>query len=175
MNKNQPIIVTGAAGFIGSCMIRWLLDNGFEHIVAVDDFSSLEKQSNLDKKKITSFVNRSDFFEWLQQQSGLPSYIIHLGARTDTTEFDYRIHQELNVEYTQQLWNYCAIQQVPLIYASSAATYGDGHLGYKDDHELVFQLSPLNPYGVSKNEVDKWVLHEEIHPPFWAGLKFFNV
>jgi len=175
MNKNQPVIVTGAAGFIGSCMIRWLMDNGFENIVAVDDFSRQEKQANLKNKKIASFIERAHFFEWLQQQTILPSYIIHLGARTDTTEFDYRIHQELNVEYTQKLWNFCAIQQVPFIYASSAATYGDGQLGYRDDHEIVFKLSPLNPYGVSKNEVDKWILHEEIHPPFWAGLKFFNV
>jgi ADP-L-glycero-D-manno-heptose 6-epimerase len=175
MNKNQQIIVTGAAGFIGSCMIRWLLDKGYTNIVAVDDFSSIPKKPNLEKKNIQAFVERADFFEWLQQQPKPPAYIIHLGARTDTTEFDYRIHQELNVEYTQKIWNYCAIQQIPLIYASSAATYGDGQLGYKDDHALPFQLEPLNPYGVSKNEVDKWVLHEEIHPPFWAGLKFFNV
>jgi ADP-L-glycero-D-manno-heptose 6-epimerase len=175
MNKNQQIIVTGAAGFIGSCMVQWLQMKGYTNIVAVDDFHKEEKKPNLASKNIAAYIERSRFFEWLQHLSVPPAYIIHLGARTDTTEFDYRIHQELNVEYTQQLWNYCAIQQVPLIYASSAATYGDGHLGYKDDHDLPFRLNPLNPYGVSKNEVDKWVLHEEIHPPFWAGLKFFNV
>jgi ADP-L-glycero-D-manno-heptose 6-epimerase len=175
MNKNSQIVVTGAAGFIGSCMVQWLLENGFTNIVVVDHFQRTSKKPNLANKKITEFIERAHFFEWLQFLKVPPTYIIHLGARTDTTEFDYRIHQELNVEYTQQLWNYCAIQQVPLIYASSAATYGDGSLGYKDDHQLPFQLQPLNPYGVSKNEVDKWVLHEEIHPPFWAGLKFFNV
>lgn len=175
MNKNQQIIVTGAAGFIGSCMVQWLLHKGYTHIIAVDDFKKELKRSNWANKNITEFVERSHFFEWLQHLSAPPAYIIHLGARTDTTEFDYSIHQELNVEYTQQLWNYCAIQQVPIIYASSAATYGDGSLRYTDDHELPFRLMPLNPYGVSKNEVDKWVLHEEIHPPFWAGLKFFNV
>jgi ADP-L-glycero-D-manno-heptose 6-epimerase len=143
--------------------------------VTVDDFSQLPKKPNLENKHINEFVERTHFFDWLQHLSVPPAYIIHLGARTDTTEFDYRIHQELNVEFTQKLWNYCAIQQVPVIYASSAATYGDGQQGYRDDHQLAFQLKPLNPYGVSKNEVDKWVLHEEIHPPFWAGLKFFNV
>ncbi len=175
MNKNQQIIVTGAAGFIGSCMVQWLINNGYTNIIAVDDFHKEAKKPNLASKNIAAYIERTYFFEWLQHLSVPPAYIIHLGARTDTTEFDYRIHQELNVEYTQQLWNYCAIQQIPLIYASSAATYGDGQLGYKDDHELPFRLNPLNPYGVSKNEVDKWVLHEEIHPPFWAGLKFFNV
>lgn len=175
MNKNQQIIVTGAAGFIGSCMVQWLLQKEYTNIIAVDDFTKASKKPNLAGKKNVDYIERIHFFEWLQHLSVPPAYIIHLGARTDTTEFDYSIHQELNVEYTQQLWNYCAIQQVPLIYASSAATYGDGSLGYKDDHELPFRLTPLNPYGVSKNEVDKWVLHEEIHPPFWAGLKFFNV
>ncbi len=175
MNKNQQIIVTGAAGFIGSCMVQWLISNGYTNLIAVDDFCKDAKKPNLASKKMVAYIERNHFFEWLLHLTVPPAYIIHLGARTDTTEFDYRIHQELNVEYTQQLWNYCAIQQVPLIYASSAATYGDGHLGYKDDHELPFLLNPLNPYGVSKNEVDKWVLHEEIHPPFWAGLKFFNV
>jgi len=85
------------------------------------------------------------------------------------------IHQHLNVEYSEQVWNYCTLKNVPFIYASSAATYGDGALGYKDDHALCFDLKPLNPYGISKNEFDKWVLHQEDHPPFWAGLKFFNV
>jgi ADP-L-glycero-D-manno-heptose 6-epimerase len=175
MNKNQQVVITGAAGFIGSCMVQWLINNGYTNIIAVDDFHKEAKKPNLASKNIAAYIERTYFFEWLQHLSVPPAYIIHLGARTDTTEFDYRIHQELNVEYTQQLWNYCAIQQIPLIYASSAATYGDGQLGYKDDHELPFRLNPLNPYGVSKNEVDKWVLHEEIHPPFWAGLKFFNV
>jgi ADP-L-glycero-D-manno-heptose 6-epimerase len=175
MDKKQQIIVTGAAGFIGSCMVQWLLDNGYTNIVVVDDFRQPAKKPNFEHKQVVVYVERSQLFDWLQHQSNPPAYIIHLGARTDTTEFDYSIHQKLNVEYTQKIWNYCAIQQVPLIYASSAATYGDGQLGYQDTHELSFKLEPLNPYGVSKNEVDKWVLHEEIHPPFWAGLKFFNV
>ncbi|HEY7162054.1 MAG TPA: NAD-dependent epimerase/dehydratase family protein, partial [Acidobacteriota bacterium] len=84
-------------------------------------------------------------------------------------------HEKWNVEYSKSVWTYCTEKKVPLIYASSAATYGDGELGYKDDHDIVSQLKPLNPYGVSKNEFDKWALEQEKQPPFWAGLKFFNV
>ena len=104
-----------------------------------------------------------------------PLFLFHLGARTDTTEFNYAIHQHLNVDYSQKIWNYCTINNIPLVYASSAATYGEGELGYDDNHEFIEQLKPLNPYGVSKNEFDKWVLHQVDQPPFWAGLKFFNV
>jgi len=114
-------------------------------------------------------------FDWLERNDPQIDFVIHLGARTDTTEFDYAIHQELNVEYSQKLWEYCSHKQVPLIYASSAATYGGGELGYNDNEKEVENLHPLNPYGKSKNEFDKWVLHQKNHPPFWAGLKFFNV
>ena len=102
-------------------------------------------------------------------------FIYHLGARTDTTEFDYSIHEKLNVEYSKKIWHYCVEKKIPLIYASSAATYGNGELGYKDDHGLVKNLQPLNPYGISKNEFDKWALNQFHSPPFWTGLKFFNV
>ena len=102
-------------------------------------------------------------------------FVFHLGARTDTTEFDYSILEKLNVDYSQQIWNYCSEKNIPLVYASSAATYGDGELGYKDDHDLPFKLNPLNPYGRSKNEFDKWALKEKKQPPNWYGLKFFNV
>ena len=98
-----------------------------------------------------------------------------MGARTDTTEFDYSIHEELNVVYSQNVWNYCTEKNIPLIYASSAATYGSGELGYDDNHEIVEDLKPLNPYGISKNEFDKWALKQTETPPFWAGLKFFNI
>jgi len=98
-----------------------------------------------------------------------------LGARTDTTEFNYAIHEALNVEYSKSIWNYALAHQIPLIYASSAATYGAGELGYNDDHAVVEKLKPLNPYGVSKNEFDKWALQQTDAPVFWTGLKFFNV
>ena len=169
------IVVTGAAGFIGSCMVSYLNQQGFENLILVDEFNDAEKELNLLHKKYLVRVEREDFFNWAQKEKPVVSFVFHLGARTDTTEFDYAIHQHLNVEYSQKIWNYCTINNIPLVYASSAATYGEGELGYHDDHEIIEQLHPLNPYGISKNEFDKWMLHQEDHPPFWAGLKFFNV
>ncbi|ULQ54562.1 ADP-glyceromanno-heptose 6-epimerase [Flavihumibacter fluvii] len=175
MEKNAVIVVTGAAGFIGSCLVGFLNGKGFNNLILVDDFSKITKAPNLKGKRFLEKIERTVFFEWLNEHKPQIDFIFHIGARTDTTEFNYAIHQELNVEYSQKIWNYCTIQNVPLVYASSAATYGAGELGYDDKHELAFSLKPLNPYGVSKNEFDKWVLHEACHPPFWAGLKFFNV
>ncbi len=175
IDTDAVIVVTGAAGFIGSCMVSYLNENGFDNLVLVDEFDAEEKDLNLLHKKYLVRVEREIFFEWLAREKPVVDFVLHLGARTDTTEFDYAIHQRLNVEYSQQVWNYCTVNNVPLVYASSAATYGSGELGYKDDHAVIEQLKPLNPYGVSKNEFDKWVLHQEDHPPFWAGLKFFNV
>ncbi|MFY8128610.1 MAG: NAD-dependent epimerase/dehydratase family protein, partial [Chitinophagaceae bacterium] len=169
------IIVTGAAGFIGSCMVSFLNENGYHNLIIVDDFGVEEKRKNWETKQVAHVVERHSLFEWLQQHQPKIDCFIHLGARTDTTEFDYSIHQLLNVDYSIDVWNYCTQHQIPLIYASSAATYGDGNLGYNDNHELPFQLVPLNPYGKSKNEFDKWALQQQAKPPFWAGLKFFNV
>jgi ADP-L-glycero-D-manno-heptose 6-epimerase len=120
-------------------------------------------------------VERDLFFDWLQENKPAIRFVFHLGARTDTTEFDYAIHEQLNVVYSQKIWQYCSSEKIPLVYASSAATYGAGEFGYDDDHALCDKLQPLNPYGRSKNEFDKWVLKQETTPPFWAGLKFFNV
>ncbi len=175
MKKEAAIIVTGAAGFIGSCMVEYLNEHGFANLILVDEFNREAKQPNFSGKKFTKQVEREELFTWLYNDKPQIDFVIHLGARTDTTEFDYSIHQHLNVEYSQQIWNYCTLNNVPLIYASSAATYGDGEMGYKDEHALCHQLKPLNPYGISKNEFDKWVLHQNDHPPFWVGLKFFNV
>lgn len=175
MKKEATILVTGAAGFIGSCMVQHLNKSGYKHLVLVDEFNRENKEPNLANKQFEKQIERESLFTWLYKEKPAIDFVIHLGARTDTTEFNYAIHQHLNVEYSQNLWNYCTVNNVPLIYASSAATYGDGALGYKDEHSLCFDLKPLNPYGVSKNEFDKWVLHQEDHPPFWAGLKFFNV
>jgi ADP-L-glycero-D-manno-heptose 6-epimerase len=175
MEKNSVIVVTGAAGFIGSCLVGFLNLKGFNNLILVDDFTKTQKEPNLNGKLFLRKVERSVFFEWLNKHKPKIDFVFHIGARTDTTEFNYAIHQELNVEYSQKIWNYCSVWNVPMVYASSAATYGAGELGYDDNHELSFSLQPLNPYGVSKNEFDKWVLHEDCHPPFWAGLKFFNV
>jgi ADP-L-glycero-D-manno-heptose 6-epimerase len=120
-------------------------------------------------------VHRDELFEWLDLERPFIRGCYHLGARTDTTEFDYSIHQRLNVDYSRRIWEYCTQNNVPLVYASSAATYGDGSLGYSDAHDMPEKLHPLNPYGVSKNEFDKWALRQEQTPPHWYGLKFFNV
>ena len=175
MNQHAKIIVTGAAGFIGSCLVSYLNEKGFENLILVDEFEDEDKEYNLLHKKYLVRVERENFFDWVNREKPAVEFVFHLGARTDTTEFDYAVHQRLNVAYSQNIWNYCTINNIPLVYASSAATYGAGELGYEDDHSIVEKLVPLNPYGESKNNVDKWILHQEDHPPFWAGLKFFNV
>ena len=179
MNKettsSTSIIVTGAAGFIGSCMVQYLNEQGFTNLILVDDFGIESKRVNWESKQYEGIVERQSLFEWLERNEPTIDVFIHLGARTDTTEFDYSIHKALNVVYSQNVWNYCTEKNIPLIYASSAATYGSGELGYDDNHEIVEDLKPLNPYGISKNEFDKWALKQTETPPFWAGLKFFNI
>jgi ADP-L-glycero-D-manno-heptose 6-epimerase len=175
MDKELNIVVTGAAGFIGSCLVSFLNTKGYHKIILVDDFSQKEKDVNLHGKKFLKKIERESFFNWLQNEKPKIDFVYHIGARTDTTEFDYTIHEHLNVDYSKKIWTYCSKNNIPLVYASSAATYGAGELGYKDDESIIEQLQPLNPYGVSKNEFDKWVLKQESRPPAWAGLKFFNV
>jgi len=175
VNRSSTIVVTGAAGFIGSALTEYLNYKGYNNIILVDDFSRVDKKPNFEKKKYITTVERENFFEWLFQNKPRIDFIFHIGARTDTTEFNYSVHQHLNVEYSKKVWEYCSVHLIPLIYASSAATYGNGELGYDDNHAIIPSLNPLNPYGVSKNEFDKWVLHQKNHPPLWIGLKFFNV
>jgi ADP-L-glycero-D-manno-heptose 6-epimerase len=188
------IVVTGAYGFIGSCLVQYLNQKGITDIIAVDDFSKTEKAANLANTQIHTRVERSEFRAWFEQNHPSVSFVFHLGARTDTTEFDRKILTELNLDYSKYLFLQCATYSKPIVYASSAATYGAGELGYSDaDANLSFQLKPLNPYGDSKNDFDKWLLGmvdsreklktktflgfgEDLTPfPFWAGLKFFNV
>lgn len=213
--RKPMIIVTGAAGFISSCLVKELNLRGYNDIAVVDDFSKTEKNENLNGKKIIAKVPRKDFFTWAEAFKKEIDFIFHLGARTDTTEFNKAIFDELNVEYSKKMWNFCTENKIPLVYASSAATYGLGEFGYQDNHEIPEKLKPLNPYGDSKNDFDKWVLRHAsaaqtpfvnsdsnaaqeptdknqssggavpeqrkrvegsaTTPPFWAGLKFFNV
>lgn len=169
------IVVTGAAGFIASGLVEKLNEEGFYDLVLVDDFSRKDRKANYINKKYTALVDRSAFIAWLHENENQVQFVFHLGARTDTTEFDQAIFDELNLNYSKDVWNACVEHGLPLVYASSAATYGDGALGYDDRHDIVEQLQPLNPYGDSKNDFDKWALQQEKQPYFWAGLKFFNV
>ena len=169
------IIVTGAAGFIGSVLVSKLNKDGIIDLVLVDDFTKNEKAANLESALFLAKIEREVFIDWFKENTAEVEGVYHIGARTDTTEFDQSIFDHLNLQYTKDIWNICSDASIPLIYASSGATYGLGEFGYKDDHSIVEKLKPLNPYGDSKNDFDIWALKQEKQPPFWAGLKFFNV
>ena len=169
------IVVTGSAGFISSCLISKLNEQGITDLVLVDDFANDEKEKKYVNKKYKSLINRENISDFLEKKKSEIEFIFHLGARTDTTEFNKIIFDKLNLNYSKVIWNFCTENNIPLVYASSAATYGMGELGYDDNHEVIPKLKPLNPYGESKNDFDKWVLEQNETPPFWAGLKFFNV
>jgi len=187
------IVVTGAAGFIGSCMVKRLNDAGYQDVLAVDDFSRPDKNRNLENKQLWGQMHRLNFVRWLERNHTDVDAVIHLGARTDTTEQNPEIFNELNLEYSRALWMLCAGFDIPFLYASSAATYGLGEIGYADNHATIPQLRPLNPYGQSKQDFDVWVLQQTMndqsetishgdssfvihHSSFhWAGFKFFNV
>lgn len=171
----KKIVITGAAGFIGSCLLETLNRKGMDQIVIVDDFSKTIKNSNWSSKKFSDKIEREHFFQWLDDHYQEVSFLFHIGARTDTTEFDVSIFDRLNVKYSRDAWKKCAEYRIPMIYASSAATYGLGEFGYEDRHDIVERLKPLNPYGISKNEFDKWALQQKNTPPNWYGFKFFNV
>ena len=169
------IIITGAAGFIGSCFIKKLNDEGYNDLVLVDNFSIAEKNKNYEGKKFSQKINRDEFPEWLRKNQLHVQFVFHIGARTDTTELDRELFNRLNLDYSKEIWNICVEFGLPLVYASSAATYGLGENGYDDDESKIPTLKPLNPYGDSKNDFDIWALEQERKPFFWAGLKFFNV
>lgn len=168
------IVVTGAAGFIGSRLVDKLIENKFMDIVLVDDFNKSEKLYNLANKNLLNKIHRDNFSNWIDYNHKFIEIIFHIGARTDTTEFDYSVFEKLNVNYSKMIWNKCCEYGIPLIYASSAATYGMGELGFNDNID-PYLLKPLNPYGISKNEFDKWAVAQIEKPYFWAGFKFFNV
>jgi len=170
------IVVTGAAGFIASCLVSRLNAANFNDLVVVDNFAIEKKLPNIQGKKLREYVDREEFFDWLDAHHEQVEFVFHLGARTDTAEQDPAVFDLLNLNYSKQMWLACVRYNLPLVYASSGATYGDGRLGYSDqDDALPYHLRPLNPYGESKNDFDKWALAQEEKPYFWAGLKFFNV
>lgn len=172
------IIVTGACGFIGSALLGKLQELGYGELVAVDDFSHTSKLPNLANKSLKARIDREEFPEWFIENSSKVQFLFHIGARTRTNEFDWEVLNHLNVDYSKKLWNTCTKFSIPFIYASSAATYGNGELGFDDKPEGRSQLKPMNPYGESKQLFDLWAEEQAKvgnHPPFWAGFKFFNV
>ncbi|HQQ93365.1 MAG TPA: ADP-glyceromanno-heptose 6-epimerase [Bacteroidia bacterium] len=169
------IVITGAAGFIGSCLLSKFNQEGVHNLVIVDDFSQHEKDRNYTLKRFYQKIERRDFIAWFEKHAEVVEQVIHIGARTDTTEFNVELFNELNLNYSKSIWTICSKRQIPLIYASSAATYGLGEYGYDDDESKIPLLKPLNPYGDSKNDFDKWALVQNNKPPHWYGLKFFNV
>ena len=173
-SKKSIILISGAAGFIPSCLAHRLFKEGHD-LVLVDNFHFPEKNKNLEGLSSCKRIERDDLFTWIEENEPVIDFVFHLGARTDTTETKKYIFDKLNVEYSQDIWRYCTLEDIPLIYASSAATYGLGEHGFVDDHEIVNSLKPLNAYGDSKNNFDKWALKEFMSPPAWYGFKFFNV
>ncbi|MCW5906943.1 MAG: ADP-glyceromanno-heptose 6-epimerase [Chitinophagales bacterium] len=171
----KKIVVTGAAGFIGCNLARELNALGYTDLILVDSFGNEAKEKNLAGVSFSEKVERENFHEWLNENGHEVAFVFHLGARTDTTEFNFRVLDSLNLSYSKTIWETCTVKQIPLLYASSAATYGAGEHGFSDNHELIKNLKPLNPYGLSKQLFDLFVLEQKNTPPFWCGLKFFNV
>lgn len=167
------IVVTGTNGFIASRLVQKLNQLGKKDIILVDDEQAKHQKQAVNKLDFQEFIDRNKLIDWLPQQNDI-EFIFHLGARTDTTEQDQNIFNELNLNFSKAIFSYCSQQNIPIIYASSAATYGDGSQGYDDELDSHL-LSALNPYGESKLQFDLWVNQQKKQPPFWAGLKFFNV
>jgi ADP-L-glycero-D-manno-heptose 6-epimerase len=169
------IVVTGSAGFIGSCVSHYLTAQKKHEVIEVDDFSQSHKRLNFEPFKTHQRIQREAFIHWFRTAAKTVDFVVHLGARTNTTEQNLELLKALNLDYSKDAWKICTEYAIPLIYASSAATYGNGELGYSDHHDLIPSLVPMNPYGQSKQDFDVWALEQNSTPPFWAGLKFFNV
>jgi len=171
---DRLIVITGAAGFIGSCVVRHLNDLGIFNLLLVDDIKKTEKWKNLLNKKCADFISRHDLFKWLEGNQKNVQAFIHLGACSDTMETDGNYLMENNFRYTVRLAQYALEHGHRFIYASSAATYGNGGLGFGDDHDQLEQLRPLNLYGFSKYYFDLWAKQQGILDKI-VGLKYFNV
>ena len=169
------IVVTGAAGFIGSYLVGKLNRSGFNKLVLVDRYDDQQKDRNLRSKQYHQLIDRDDFLDWFGHHRNQVDMVYHLGARTDTIGQEPESYKELNLIYSQKLWEACTDSGIPMVYASSAATYGNGEHGFSDCHTRIENLKPLNLYAWSKHDFDLWALRQKKTPKFWAGLKFFNV
>jgi ADP-L-glycero-D-manno-heptose 6-epimerase len=169
------IVVTGAIGFIGSAFVSFLNQLGYTDIIVVDDFYQWKKEKNLSGRRVHDWVHRDLFIQYFGKLASQIEVVFHIGARTDTISEDVSVFNALNLNYTKDIWRICTANSIPLVYASSAATYGDGNFGFSDDHKLVKKLKPLNAYAASKHDFDLWALEQKQTPPYWYGLKFFNV
>ena len=173
------IILTGGGGMIGS-MIAWHLNTqmNFDDFVIVDDLINEQQENNFNKRKFIEYIAKDDLKKYLNDKKNV-SAVIHMGAISATTESNFNRLLQSNIRFSQALWHWCAENKVPFIYASSAATYGNGSVGYGDNESELDKLSPLNAYGYSKHFFDRWVQLElsknQPTPPQWCGLKFFNV
>jgi ADP-L-glycero-D-manno-heptose-6-epimerase len=169
----MSIIVTGGAGFIGSCIVRTLNDMGIADIIIVDNINTTEKWLNIRNKTFSDYIHKGELTQKLDSFEGI-THVIHMGACSSTVERDFDYLYKNNYEYSKTLWKYCADKKISFIYASSAATYGDGEEGF-DDKTDIRRLNPLNRYGYSKQLFDLWVEMQYTFPAQYAGLKFFNV
>ncbi len=176
--EEKMIVVTGGAGFIGSAFVSKLNSMGITDIVIVDNLGTTAKWRNLNSIQFNDFINKSDIFSVFNNSPTLVKQIksiIHMGACSATTETNVDYLMTNNFHCSRRYWEICAERGLPFIYASSAATYGNGECGYSDSPEEMYKIRPINPYGFSKHVFDKWVLSSRRRPPFWVGLKFFNV
>ena len=173
-NKKKTVVITGAAGFIAGALARYAVQAGY-NVIGVDNFERGPEQQAWKSIPFKAciprdlFATQPDF--WLNQAE----IVFHLGARTDTFCLDSHLLNTLNLQFSKELWNSAIRCGIPLVYASSAAVYGAGEWGYSDNNEFLSTLKPLNPYGQSKLDFDRWVMEQKEAPPHWFGYRFFNV